>query len=172
MKANILNIQKTYSEIPTTWEFEGVAFQGYQHFEHLHYAHGWRDVVLPTFNAETHKLSNEYILINDIVTKEVIELTADELQAIEDTKVPFLVTNIQIRKALIKFGIMPSSITAMLYALPQKTQEEKVKRELLINMWEYEDEMLRKSPDIISFGADLGFDSEKLNKLFILANTL
>ena len=23
MKANILNIQKTYSEIPGTWEFEG-----------------------------------------------------------------------------------------------------------------------------------------------------
>ena len=39
-------------------------------------------------------------------------------------------------------------------------------------MWEYENEMFRNSPDIISFGADLGFDSEKLNQLFILANTL
>lgn len=172
MKANIENIQKIYSEIPRTWEFDGKTFQGYQHFEHLHFEHGWRDVVLPAFNAETHKLSNEYILVNDIVTKEVIELTAEEIQAIEDAKIPFSVSNIQIRKALIKFGIMPSSISAVLYALPDKTQEEKVKRELLINMWEYENEMRRNSPDIISFGASLGLDSEKLNQLFILANTL
>ena len=67
---------------------------------------------------------------------------------------------------------MPSLITTMLYALPQNSQEKKIKKELLINMWEYEDKMFRNCPDIISFGADLGFDSEKLNKLFTLANTL
>ena len=171
MKANIENIQKIHTEIPRTWEFEGVTYQGYEHFTDLHFAHGWRDVVIPTI-TETQKLSNEYILINDIVTKEVLELSEEELQAIEDAKIPSSVSNIQIRKALIKFGIMPSSITTMLYALPEKTQEEKVKRELLINMWEYENEMYRNSPDIISFGADFGFDSEKLNQLFTLANTL
>ena len=171
MKANILNIQKTYSEIPGTWEFEGVTYQGYEHFTDLHFAHGWRDVVIPTI-TETQKLSNDFILVDDIVTKEVIELNGLELQAIEDAKIPSSVSNIQIRKALIKFGIMPSSITAMLYALPQKTQEAKIKKELLINMWEYENEMYRKSPDIIYFGAGFGFDSEKLNKLFTLANTL
>ena len=171
MKANILNIQKTYSEIPGTWEFEGVTYQGYEHFTDLHFAHGWRDVVIPTI-TETQKLSNDFILVGDIVTKEVIEITADELQAIEDAKIPSSVSNIQIRKALIKFGIMPSSISAMLYALPKKTQEEKVKRELLINMWEYENEMYRNSPDIISFGAGFGLDLEKLNRLFTLANTL
>ena len=165
MKANILNIQKTYSEIPGTWEFEGVTYQGYEHFTDLHFAHGWRDVVIPTI-TETQKLSNDFILVGDIVTKEVIEITADELQAIEDAKIPSSVSNIQIRKALIKFGIMPSSISAMLYALPKKTQEEKVKRELLINMWEYENEMYRNSPDIISFGAGFGLDLEKLNRLF------
>ena len=171
MKANILNIQKTYSEIPRTWEFEGVTYQGYEHFTDLHFAHGWRDVVIPTI-TETQKLSNDFILVDDIVTKEVIELNGLELQAIEDAKIPSSVSNIQIRKALIKFGIMPSSITTMLYALPKKTQEEKIKKELLINMWEYEDEMFRNSPDIISFGAGFGLDSEKLNKLFTLANTL
>ena len=171
MKANISNIQKTYSEIPGTWEFEGVTYQGYEHFTDLHFAHGWRDVVIPTI-TETQKLSNDFILVDDIVTKEVIELNGLELQAIEDAKIPSSVSNIQIRKALIKFGIMPSSITTMLYALPKKTQEEKVKRELLINMWEYENEMYRNSPDIISFGAGFGLDSEKLNRLFTLANTL
>ena len=171
MKANILNIQKTYSEIPGTWEFEGVTYQGYEHFTDLHFAHGWREWVMPTI-TETQKLSDDFILVHDVVTKEIVELTAEELQAIEDAKIPSSVSNIQIRKALIKFGIMPSSITTMLYALPQETQKEKIKKELLINMWEYENEMFRNSPDIISFGADLGIDSEKLNKLFILANTL
>ncbi len=86
MKANISNIQKTYSEIPGTWEFEGVTYQGYEHFTDLHFAHGWRDVVIPTI-TETQKLSNDFILVDDIVTKEVIELTSEELQAIEDAKV-------------------------------------------------------------------------------------
>ena len=86
MKANILNIQKTYSEIPGTWEFEGVTYQGYEHFTDLHFAHGWRNVVIPTI-TETQKLSNDFILVDDIVTKEVIELNELELQAIEDAKV-------------------------------------------------------------------------------------
>ena len=86
MKANILNIQKTYSEIPGTWEFEGVTYQGYEHFTDLHFAHGWRNVVIPTI-TETQKLSNDFILVDDIVTKEVIELNGLELQAIEDAKV-------------------------------------------------------------------------------------
>ena len=86
MKANILNIQKTYSEIPGTWEFEGVTYQGYEHFTDLHFAHGWRDVVIPTI-TETQKLSNEYILINDIVTKEVIDFTPEEIAEANKPKV-------------------------------------------------------------------------------------
>ena len=172
MKANISDIQKIYSEIPRTWEFEGVPYQGYEHFTDLHFAHGWRDVAVPKFNSETHKLSDIYVLVNDIVTKEVTELTKEEIQAIKDAKVPQIVSNIQIRKALIKIGIMPSSITTILYNLPKTTPKEIVKKELLINMWEYENEMRRNSPDIISFGASLGLDSEKLNQLFTLANTL
>lgn len=78
MKANISNIQKTYSEIPGTWEFEGVTYQGYEHFTDLHFAHGWRDVVIPTI-TETQKLSNDFILVDDIVTKEVVELSEEEI---------------------------------------------------------------------------------------------
>ena len=101
MKANILNIQKTYSEIPGTWEFEGVTYQGYEHFTDLHFAHGWRDVVIPTI-TETQKLSNDFILVDDIVTKEVLELSEEELQAIEDAKIPIQVKNMKFRLALIK----------------------------------------------------------------------
>ena len=60
----------------------------------MHFEHGWRDVVIPTI-TETQKLSNDFILVDDIVTKEVIELNGLELQAIEDAKIPSSVSNIQ-----------------------------------------------------------------------------
>lgn len=172
MKANISNIQKFYPTIPSTWEFEGVPYQGYEHFTELHFEHGWRDVVIPEFDQKTHKLSNELILIDDVITKEVIELSEEEIKAIEKSKVPFSVSNIQLRKALIQIGIMPSSITAMLYELPNEDQEDKIKRELMINLWEYEDEMRRGSFDIISFGANFNLFEKELDNLFILAHTL
>ena len=98
--------------------------------------------------------------------------TPEEINKIKKPQVPFSVSNIQLRKALIKINIMPSDIGIMLESLPKDTQYQKVKRELLINMWDYEIEMRRESADIIAFGSSLGLDSEKLDNLFILANTL
>ena len=172
MKANLINIQKTYPQIPTIWVYDEVPYQGYEHFKELHFKHGWRDVKLPEFNTETHKLSDDFVLIEDVVTKEVIELTDEELKAIEKSKVPFSVKNIQLRKALIQFGIMPSTITKALNNLPSETEKEKITRELMINLWEYEDEMRRTSPDIIGFGANFKLFENELDKLFILASTL
>jgi hypothetical protein len=172
MKSNLQNIQKFYSEIPSVWVYDNVPYQGYEHFTELHYEHGWRDVKLPEFNSQTHKLSDVFVLLDDVVTKEVIELTDEELKAIEKSKVPFSVKNIQLRKALIQFGIMPSTITAALYNLPNETEKEKITRELMINLWEYEDEMRRASPDIIGFGANFGLFEKELDNLFILASTL
>ena len=78
MKANISNLQKIYSEIPGTWEFEGVTYQGYEHFTDLHFAHGWRDVVIPEI-TQFQILENDYILLDDIITKLVIDLTPEEI---------------------------------------------------------------------------------------------
>lgn len=98
--------------------------------------------------------------------------TKEEINNQNKPQVPYSVSNIQLRKALIKFSIMPSDISVMLQSLPKDTQYQKVKRELLINMWEYETEMRRESADIISFGSSLGLNSDKLDNLFILASTL
>lgn len=172
MKANKKNIQEVYSDIPYTWEHEGNVYQGYNHFTELHYKHGWRDVVVPEIDTTTHRMGDEFVLINDKVTKEVFAYTDAELLAIQKSKVPYSVKNIQLRKALIQIGIFPSTITAAIYNLPQSTNEEKVTRELMINLWEFEDDMRRESKEIISFGANFKLFEKELNELFILASTL
>ena len=133
MKANIENIQKIHTEIPGTWEFEGVTYQGYEHFTDLHFAHGWRDVVIPTI-TETQKLSNDFILVDDIVTKEVVELSEEELQAIEDAKIPIQVKNMKFRLALIKSGIMPSSIDSLITQMPEGAMKENI-----FTLWNFAD---------------------------------
>ena len=166
MKANILNIQKTYSEIPGTWEFEGVTHQGYEHFTDLHFAHGWRDVVIPTI-TETQKLSNDFILINDIVTKEVIEITADELQAIEDAKIPIQVKNMKFRLALIKSGIMPSSIDSVITQMPEGAMKENI-----FTLWNFADYLERNDASLNYMAGQFNISQEQLDNLFILSDTL
>lgn len=166
MKANIENIQKIYSEIPRTWEFEGVTYQGYRHFEHLHFEHGWRDVAVPKFNSETHKLSNEYILINDIVTKEVIDLTPEEIAEANRAKVPESISQMKLRKQLILSGISIASIDALIQYLP------KPNRDLIYIMWEYAVVFDRSNPELIGLAQMLGLTSEQLDEIFINGNQL
>ena len=166
MKANIQNIQKTYSEIPGTWEFEGVTYQGYEHFTDLHFAHGWRDVVIPTI-TETQKLSNDFILINDIVTKEVVEFSEEELQAIEDAKVPIQVKNMKFRLALIKSGIMPSSIDSIITQMPEGAMKENI-----FTLWNFADYLERNDVSLNYMAGQFNITNEQLDNLFIIANTL
>lgn len=166
MKANISNVQKIYLEIPRTWEFEGVTYQGYQHFTDLHFEHGWRDVVLPTFNAETHKLSNEYILINDIVTKEVIDLTPEEIAEANKPIVPESISQMKLRKQLILSGISIASIDALIQSLPRPN------RDLIYTMWEYAVVFDRSNPELIGLAQMLGLTSEQLDEIFINGNLL
>ena len=109
MKANILNIQKTYSEIPGTWEFEGVTYQGYEHFTDLHFAHGWRDVVIPKI-TETQKLSNDFILVGDILTKEVIELNETEIEGILNLNKETFLTKLQLYSIDLRLKAKASAI--------------------------------------------------------------
>ena len=166
MKANILNIQKTYSEIPGTWEFEGVPYQGYEHFTDLHFAHGWRDVVIPTI-TETQKLSNDFILVDDIVTKEVVELSEEELQAIEDAKVPIQVKNMKFRLALIKSGIMPSSIDTAINQMPEGAMKENI-----FTLWNFADYLERNDVSLNYMAGQFNISQEQLDNLFILSDTL
>lgn len=80
MIANLENIQKIYNEVPDTFVVDGVRIDNYKMSEN-HFKDGWREVVIP---AITHlqRLGSEYILVNDIVTKEVIDFTQDEMNTL------------------------------------------------------------------------------------------
>lgn len=80
MIANLENIQIVYNEIPDTWLVYGVRIDNYKQSEE-HFRHGWREVVIPEI-TNLQKLSDTYILVNDIVTKEVIDFTEEEIQAL------------------------------------------------------------------------------------------
>jgi len=79
MIANLKNIQIVYNEIPNVWVVDGFEIHNYSQSTN-HYAHGWREVVIPT-TTNLQRLSSEYVLVNDIVTKEVIDFTAEEIEA-------------------------------------------------------------------------------------------
>ncbi len=123
--------------------------------------------------VEHWQYKNENFVKPIIANDKIIEgVTDEELKEMEKSKFPLSVSNIQLRKALIQFEIMPSTIMKALQNLPDETKEEKIKKEFLINQWEYEDEMRRASPDIIAFGANFKLFENELDKLFILASTL
>ena len=79
MVANTENIQKLYAEIPNTWTVDGVRIDNYSQ-SNDHFLHGWREVVIPTI-TECQRLGDEFILVNDIITKEVIDFTTEEIEA-------------------------------------------------------------------------------------------
>ena len=166
MKANISNIQKTYSEIPGTWEFEGVTYQGYEHFTDLHFAQGWRDVVIPTI-TETQKLSNDFILVDDIVTKEVVELSEEEIAEANKSKVPIQVKNMKFRLALIKSGIMPSSIDTAINQMPEGAMKENT-----FTLWNFADYLERIDASLNYMAGQFNISQEQLDNLFILSDTI
>ena len=166
MKANILNIQKTYSEIPGTWEFEGVTYQGYEHFTDLHFAHGWRDVVIPSITTY-QRLSDEYVLIGDIVTKEVIDFTPEEIAEANKLKVPIQVKNMKFRLALIKSGIMPSSIDSLITQMPEGAMKENI-----FTLWNFADYLERNDVSLNYMAGQFNITHEQLDNLFILSDNL
>ena len=78
MKAHINDIQTIYSDIPKKWNVNGSLVFNYNLLTDQHFTDGWRDVVLPNI-TELQKYSESYILVDDVVTKEVIDLTNEEI---------------------------------------------------------------------------------------------
>jgi hypothetical protein len=77
MVANLENIQKIYSDYPDSFIFNGVRIDNYSKSEN-HYLHGWRNVVIPEI-TEYQKLGNLYVLVDEVVTREVIDFTPEEV---------------------------------------------------------------------------------------------
>lgn len=80
MKSNI-NIKplRTWSSIPKSWEARPNVIN-YDQATELHYEDGWRDVVNPVLLINQRLGGLYHDIINDVVTREVIDLTPEEIQ--------------------------------------------------------------------------------------------
>jgi hypothetical protein len=159
MKANIVDLSKHYSSIPQAW---GAIFNYHLDIER-HFSDGWRDVVTPDYNPATQKLSDNWELVDDIVTKQVIDLTADEIEAIENAKIPMRLKNFQIREGLIEMGIMPSLVDAEIEKLPSPDKD------IVSQMWNFRDEISRNNPYVIQLAEALNID---LKQLYTISNLI
>lgn len=86
MKVNINTQPLVPQQLPNTYtvEIDGVEYtvENYPALTHLHYQHGWRDVVTPEIDHTTEKLGALiYDEANDVVTYEVTEKTQQEIEA-------------------------------------------------------------------------------------------
>ena len=180
MKANILNIQKTYSEIPGTWEFEGVTYQGYEHFTDLHFAHGWRDVVIPTITTY-QRLSDTYILVNDIVTKEVIDFTEEEIEAYNRSLIPSEISRMKFEIQLyitttvrdennniVQLGKTFQDIIDYINSLQMSSFYKNLLKMRLLSCVTLE----RDNDDLNALAPGMGISQAQLDEIFINGNSL
>lgn len=86
MKVNINTQPLVAQQLPNTYtvEIEDIEYtvENYPALTHLHYEHGWRDLVTPEIDHTTEKLGELYFdEANDVGTYEVIQKTEQEIQA-------------------------------------------------------------------------------------------
>lgn len=104
----------------------------------------------------------------NLETKELYEsATPQEIAELQKIKVPQVVTNVQLRLALIKAGHSVIAITGFINSMPNGQQKEEI-----LTLWEYSNYMHRNDSNLIAMATQLNFTEEELNNLFILANTL
>lgn len=145
MVANLSNIQRIYSDIPNEWVVDGEHIYNYNMLDTLtHFEHGWRAVVIPTFDTETEKLSSVYSLVNYEVVKTIVALTQQEIDDKEEALVPSTLTASQIRLAFLESGKSGADVISAI-----NTITDLHRREVLLTRWEYEVSFSRFDADII-----------------------
>jgi len=76
------------------------------------------------------------------------------------------VTKLQLKLALIDFGIMPSSVFLAISQI-----EDEIERETFLTLWSDAVVFERYNPSLISFAGTLGLTSGQVDALFRLAST-
>jgi hypothetical protein len=90
-------------------------------------------------------------------------LTPEEIEAIEEAKIPTKLRNFQVREALIQMGIMPTLVDAEIEKL------ESPDKDIVSQMWNFRDEVSRKNPYVIQLAEALDID---LKQLFTIGNQI
>ena len=119
-----------------------------------------------SFNPETQKIG-AIILVNGVATHEVIDFTPEEITEANKQKVPIQVKNMKFRLALIKSGIMPSSIDTAINQMPEGARKENI-----FTLWNFADYLERNDVSLNYMAGQFNITHEQLDNLFILANTL
>ena len=109
----------------------------------------------------------QYLIDKDIVGFELIEATPEEIAEANKPKVPIQVKNMKFRLALIKSGIMPSSIDSVITQMPEGAMKENI-----FTLWNFADYLERNDVSLNYMARQFNITHEQLDNLFILSDTL
>lgn len=165
MIANLENIQKIYTELPSSFTHENIPHDNYSMLTELHYVEGWRDVIIPEI-TNVQKLGSEYILVDNIVTKEVIDLTLEEIR---EKTIPKQISRMKFEmQVLITTGIEWDGIITFILAL---TMSEFYKKLLLIRLKRCT-HLVRNDIDLNTIAEMMEITPEQLDEIFINGNLI
>ena len=109
----------------------------------------------------------QYLQDKDIVGVDYIESTPEEIAEANKPIVPIQVKNMKFRLALIKSGIMPSSIDTAINQMPEGAMKENV-----FTLWNFADYLERNDVSLNYMAGQFNITHEQLDNLFILSDTL
>ena len=95
------------------------------------------------------------------------ESTPEEIAEANKSIVPIQRKNMKFRLALIKSGIMPSSIDSVITQMPEGAMKENI-----FTLWNFADYLERNDASLNYMAGQFNITHEQLDNLFILANTL
>ena len=98
---------------------------------------------------------------------EIIESTPEEIAEANKPKVPIQVKNMKFRLALIKSGIMPSSIDTAINQMPEGAMKENI-----FTLWNFADYLERNDASLNYMAGQFNITHEQLDNLFILSDNL
>ena len=98
---------------------------------------------------------------------EIIESTPEEISEANKPIVPIQVKNMKFRLALIKSGIMPSSIDTSITQMPEGAMKENI-----FTLWNFADYLERNDVSLNYMAGQFNITHEQLDNLFILSDTL
>ena len=93
--------------------------------------------------------------------------TPEEIAEANKPKVPIQVKNMKFRLALIKSGIMPSSIDTSITQMPEGAMKENI-----FTLWNFADYLERNDVSLNYMAGQFNITHEQLDNLFILSDTL
>ena len=109
----------------------------------------------------------QYLIDKDIVGFQYVESTEQEIAETNKPKVPIQIKNMKFRLALIKSGIMPSSIDSVITQMPEGAMKENI-----FTLWNFADYLERNDASLNYMAGQFNITHEQLDEIFINGNLL